>query len=110
MRISDWSSDVCSSDLRAPARSPALPADGQSGIVRRALFRSHRRSRHRRKGAAAMGALRIAVAAASLVLAAPANAESVTDWHPYVAEASARFGVPTAWIERVMREIGRAHV
>lgn len=50
-----------------------------------------------------MGALRIAVAAASLVLAAPANAESVTDWHPYVAEASARFGVPTAWIERVMR-------
>lgn len=50
-----------------------------------------------------MGALRIAVAAASFVLAAPANAESVADWHPYVAEASARFGVPPAWIERVMR-------
>ncbi|WP_434403373.1 lytic transglycosylase domain-containing protein [Sphingobium sp. DN12] len=50
-----------------------------------------------------MGALRIAVAAAGFALAAPANAESVADWHPYVAEASARFGVPTAWIERVMR-------
>lgn len=50
-----------------------------------------------------MGALRIAVAAASFALAAPASAESVPHWHPYVAEASARFGVPTAWIERVMR-------
>ncbi|MBB3941284.1 soluble lytic murein transglycosylase-like protein [Novosphingobium fluoreni] len=50
-----------------------------------------------------MGALRIAVAATVVALAAPANAESVADWHPYVAEASARFGVPTAWIEHVMR-------
>lgn len=50
-----------------------------------------------------MGAMRIAVAAVSFVLAAPASAESVADWRPYVAEASARFDVPTAWIERVMR-------
>lgn len=50
-----------------------------------------------------MGALRIAVAVASFALAAPANAKYAADWHPYVAEASARFGVPTAWIERVMR-------
>ncbi len=50
-----------------------------------------------------MGALRIAVAAASVALAAPANAEAVADWRPYVAQASARFGVPIAWIERVMR-------
>src|SRR3546814_11966630 len=27
MRISDWSSDVCSSDLGAPARSGARPGD-----------------------------------------------------------------------------------
>jgi soluble lytic murein transglycosylase-like protein len=50
-----------------------------------------------------MGALRFALAAVSFALAAPANAEAVADWRPYVAEASARFGVPTAWIERVMR-------
>lgn len=50
-----------------------------------------------------MGALKLAVAAAGFALAAPANAESVADWHPYVAEASARFGVPTAWIKRVIR-------
>lgn len=58
-----------------------------------------------------MGALRIAVAAAGFALAAPASVAvgspaphtDFADWHPYVTEASARFGVPTVWIERVMR-------
>lgn len=40
---------------------------------------------------------------AALVVAMPAHAESVTDWHPYITEGSLRFGVPTAWIERVMQ-------
>lgn len=40
---------------------------------------------------------------AALVVATPAHAESVADWRPYITEASLRFGVPTAWIERVMR-------
>src|SRR3546814_5977874 len=33
MRISDWSSDVCSSDLRAATYSPVLPVSPTSGIV-----------------------------------------------------------------------------
>src|SRR3546814_3988027 len=34
MRISDWSSDVCSSDLRYAARNPARSADGAGDDVR----------------------------------------------------------------------------
>lgn len=40
---------------------------------------------------------------AALLAAAPVRSEGVADWRPYIDEASARFGVPTAWIERVMR-------
>ena len=43
------------------------------------------------------------VLAAALLAPAPAKAESLADWRPFIAEASARFGVPVAWIERVMR-------
>ncbi|GAA0308330.1 hypothetical protein GCM10009087_17920 [Sphingomonas oligophenolica] len=49
-----------------------------------------------------MGSLRSLVVAALLALASPARAESVADWRPVVVEASLRFGVPVAWIERVM--------
>jgi len=50
-----------------------------------------------------MGAMK-AVALAAALLAAPfARADDVTRWRPYSAEASARFGVPLAWIERVIR-------
>ena len=54
-----------------------------------------------------MGALRVLIAAAVLALASPAGAESVAQWRPYVDEASARFGVPVAWIEAVMRAESR---
>jgi soluble lytic murein transglycosylase-like protein len=54
-----------------------------------------------------MGALRLWIAAASLAFASPARAETVADWRPYITEASARFGVPTAWIERVMQTESR---
>lgn len=50
-----------------------------------------------------MGALRTSLIAACLAFAAPAHAESLVDWRPFIDEASARFGVPSAWIERVMR-------
>lgn len=50
-----------------------------------------------------MGTLRIAVAALALTAAMPASAQSVERWRPYIEEASARFGVPAEWIERVMR-------
>ncbi|WP_262504097.1 lytic transglycosylase domain-containing protein [Sphingosinithalassobacter sp. CS137] len=45
------------------------------------------------------------VAAAASLVAPPASARAdpVARWAPYVAEASMRFGVPVAWIERVMR-------
>lgn len=49
-----------------------------------------------------MALVRILVAALALAGAVPARAEKVSDWQPYIAEASGRFGVPSAWIERVM--------
>lgn len=50
-----------------------------------------------------MGALRTAVAALALFAATPAAADPVDRWRPHIEEASARFGVPVEWIERVMR-------
>lgn len=49
-----------------------------------------------------MAALKLMVIAATCALASPANADPVTRWRAYTHEASARFGVPLAWIERVM--------
>lgn len=46
--------------------------------------------------------IRIA-AAIALVTAAPAHADHVERWRGFIDEASARFGVPVVWIERVMR-------
>lgn len=45
--------------------------------------------------------------AAAVAVAAPAQAESVADWRPYITEASLRFGVPSAWIKRVMQAESR---
>ena len=50
-----------------------------------------------------MAVVRIALAALALLAAAPVKSEPVDRWQPYIAEASARFGVPADWIERVMR-------
>jgi soluble lytic murein transglycosylase-like protein len=50
-----------------------------------------------------MDPLRIASAALALALAPPASAQSVRDWRAQIAEASQRFGIPAAWIERVMQ-------
>jgi soluble lytic murein transglycosylase-like protein len=41
--------------------------------------------------------------AVALLWAAPANADSVSRWQPYISEASQRFGIPEDWIVRVMR-------
>jgi hypothetical protein len=59
-----------------------------------------------------VGALRLLALAATLAWTAPASAQTVADWRPYVAEASERFGVPVAWIEAVMRaeSRGRTHL
>jgi soluble lytic murein transglycosylase-like protein len=50
-----------------------------------------------------MGTVRLWIAAASAFHAGPVHAETVAGWHAYIVEASSRFGVPTAWIERVMQ-------
>lgn len=39
----------------------------------------------------------------AILLPGPAAAQSVERWSGYIAEASLRFGVPEAWIRRVMR-------
>ena len=49
-----------------------------------------------------MGALIRVLAAATFLLASPAAAQSVERWSDYIAEASARFGIPQRWIRRVM--------
>lgn len=50
-----------------------------------------------------MARLSIVAAFVTLVVAAPARADPVDAWEPYIAEASARFGIPAEWIARVMR-------
>jgi soluble lytic murein transglycosylase-like protein len=41
--------------------------------------------------------------AAALLWAAPASADTVNRWQPYISEASLRFSIPEDWIVRVMR-------
>lgn len=53
--------------------------------------------------------MRIVFAALMLAFATSANAGSVAAWRSHVEEASARFGIPAAWIERVMRAESRGH-
>jgi soluble lytic murein transglycosylase-like protein len=50
-----------------------------------------------------VAALRSIVVAATFLLASPADAQSVDRWSGFIVEASARFGIPEAWIRRVMR-------
>jgi soluble lytic murein transglycosylase-like protein len=51
-----------------------------------------------------MDALKILAGAFCLMVApAPARCDPVDRWELHIAEASARFGVPVVWIERVMR-------
>jgi soluble lytic murein transglycosylase-like protein len=48
-------------------------------------------------------ALKRLATAALMLVATPAHADEVGRWTIYIDEASARFGVPTSWIKRVMR-------
>jgi soluble lytic murein transglycosylase-like protein len=50
-----------------------------------------------------MARLKLLVLAAALAAATPAAADPLDRWSDYIAEASARFGIPEAWIRRVMR-------
>src|SRR3546814_9593409 len=54
-----------------------------------------------------MVALSVLHAASALAAASRAQADPVDRWRSLIAEASARFGVPQAWIERVMRAESR---
>lgn len=57
-------------------------------------------------------ALGLALLVATPAAANPSGTDPVSRWHAEIAEASARFGVPVAWIERVMRAEsgGRTHL
>ena len=54
-----------------------------------------------------MGGLSRLLPAMLLLAATPAKADEVDRWRPMIEEASTRFGVPTSWIERVMRAESR---
>ncbi|MGK6321342.1 lytic transglycosylase domain-containing protein [Sphingomonas sp. DT-204] len=45
----------------------------------------------------------VPLAGLALAFASPVRADPLAPWRDYIAEASARFGIPVAWIERVMR-------
>lgn len=49
------------------------------------------------------GALSRLLQVVLLVAATPARADEVWRWRPIIEEASTRCGIPTSWIERVMR-------
>lgn len=50
-----------------------------------------------------MGALRSIAVALALQFATAAHADPIERWRPYIEEASRRYAIPAAWIERVMR-------
>lgn len=50
-----------------------------------------------------MAPLRLFLLLVCCAVSPVAAADEVARWRPYVVEASSRFGVPMAWIERVMR-------
>lgn len=50
-----------------------------------------------------MDALKPLAVAALLLAADPVEAQSLSPWREYVSEAASRFGVPEAWILRVIR-------
>jgi soluble lytic murein transglycosylase-like protein len=54
-----------------------------------------------------MGALIRLVPSILLLVATPARADEVGRWRPYVEQASTRFGIPSSWIERVIRAESR---
>jgi soluble lytic murein transglycosylase-like protein len=54
-----------------------------------------------------MARLILPIVAAALMWAAPAQANSIARWQPYVSEASLRFGIPEDWIRRVMHAESR---
>ena len=54
-----------------------------------------------------MGALTRLLPAILLLAATPARADEVDRWRPMIEEASIRFGIPTSWIERVLRAESR---
>lgn len=56
-----------------------------------------------RAGAPMRLARAVLVAIALAIVGTPARADEVWRWRPFIVEASMRFGIPTRWIERVMR-------
>jgi soluble lytic murein transglycosylase-like protein len=50
-----------------------------------------------------MGGVTRSAAALALLWSCPARADPVAPWRALIDEASARFGIPAAWIERVIR-------
>jgi soluble lytic murein transglycosylase-like protein len=56
-----------------------------------------------------VGALTRLLPAILLLAATPAKADEVERWRPMIEAASTRFGIPTSWIERVMRAESRGY-
>ncbi len=56
-----------------------------------------------------MGALTRLIPAVLLLAANPVRADEVGRWRPMIEEASTKFGIPTSWIERVMRAESRGY-
>src|SRR3546814_8350819 len=114
MRISDWSSDVCSSDL-----SPSSPTSPSTPIPRRVPAPG---SRRRLKRERSMRKIKVLSAAVAILLqVSPAAAADkltlILDWfvNPdhgpiIVAQEQGYFAEQGLAVEVIAPEIGRAHV
>src|SRR3546814_3068250 len=113
MRISDWSSDVCSSDLRRgrravvdPRRQPADASHDRAVRRRRLQDLPHLRAGARAVTAATGGEARFTV----LVLAGDRGPQDPVSTAAGVAHKCLAPVVGRAMLARVVAEIGRAHV
>src|SRR3546814_6532671 len=113
MRISDWSSDVCSSDLDS-GKATVFSPDSSEQVVEAVAWAAAEGEPLEVVGRASKRALgRPVQAAHSLDLS---RLEGITLYEPEELVLSARAGTPLATIEaaleaqRQMLEIGRAHV
>lgn len=87
--------------LPVPRGGRDFPSAGRSRFDGR-YFGITRKAEIVGRGKAAVGALKIVLAAAALLLSGRAEAQGADRWSAYIAEASARFGVPEDWVGRVI--------
>src|SRR3546814_4445723 len=108
MRISDWSSDVCSSDLHAHLEGPVGRADGGDEVL--ALCRHRVHGGHDAQVGAAAGSGAVEVEVPALASWEHLVAGGAAQLGQALAAVGAGGGVDAGHAGQAGAEIGRAHV